>query len=166
VDGYSGVCSWRDDLENYTDISSSTSPANPYGDDNDFQDALWRLLNRSKARLGESVREAYPVILDSAILDSRCGPPEPVPSEHGTDNSLHSNWHLWVKRYANFMLGGKAFKDWLIDNNAMKNDASTYYAALVRVEHTLWSRRLITTHQGYIGQAPGPVRRGDIVAVT
>lgn len=122
--------------------------------------------------MGDPGRRAYTdpgyrIVLDSAILDPQHGPPCPhtVAVERGTDNSARWNWYLWVKRNANFALGGRPLKDWLDNNHALRDDSRNYHAALARVEYTLWSRRVITTEKGYIGKASRPVERGDVVVV-
>jgi hypothetical protein len=169
IDGLSGTRHWTDDFDNIgdeADIRNSKFYKNPYGtDDGAYVEALWRALIGNRGRLGEDAPQSHSSVLDSAILASSYAPPIPCPSTGDSDESLRWNLHLWMKRNANFILGGKPLKDHLSDTKTVTSDPELYHQSIGRQINFLWSRRLVTTEGGYIGVAPRPVQHGDVIAV-
>jgi hypothetical protein len=158
IDGLSGVRHWDDDIGNFPDIQDSTKHESAYGtDDIALREALWRALIGNRDRFGYNASPSYSYLLDSAILDS-------TPPVGATDHWY--NIQLWMKRNADFLICcNRPLKYFLQDNKAPQLSAEQYHQAINRMGKFLWSRRLVTTKQGYIGVVPRPVRRGDIVAV-
>jgi hypothetical protein len=152
----------EEDCGDVTDIQNSAVNTNAYGEK--ISEALWRSLVGDRDRLGNLATPSYSCLLDSSILDCRHGP-----SLHGHRTSMESllgNLHLWIRRNADFVLRPKKpLKHFLRDVKVLDNQLELYQDCVARMSEFMWYRRLITTERGYIGNAPRPVRRGDVVGV-
>lgn len=167
IDGLSGTRYWDDDLSNVADIQNSQYHGNPYSPNEDaFTEALWHALVGNRDRFGNEATPSLACLLSAEILSPEHAPPLPTPDTGDTDQSLRWNLHLWMKRNAKFLLrNGKPLGDFLQNNKAFELESEQYHQAIGRLVNFLWARRLITTKKGYIGVAPRPVRRGDIIAI-
>ncbi|KAL6243187.1 hypothetical protein RBB50_009738 [Rhinocladiella similis] len=166
LDGVSGTRHWDDDLNSVQDIQNSPSSANAYGSgDEGLKTALWKALTGGRDRHGKAAGSHHECVLDAAILDDRCAPPDPCPDTGDTDDSLRWNLHLWLKRNRSFQVGGKRLEDIFQDLGAMKSEPQRYYQCIGRVVSWMWCRRLATTMNGYIAVVPRVARLEDVVAI-
>jgi hypothetical protein len=166
VDGCSGVRHFTDDIENHVDVHHSSFSRNPYGEDSGLTGALWRSLVGNRDSYGNEAPESFSAILDRTILSSPNAPQTTTRVRFGEkDESNWLNMHLWWTRNAEFKVCGKPLQHYLLSTNALQRDPKSYWDGVERVDRFLWSRRLITTREGYIGVAPRPTQRGDVILI-
>lgn len=165
IDGLSGTRHWDDDWDNIQDFQNAKHCANAYVDANGFREALWRAMVGDRDRHGRAADSFYEHVLDAAIFDERCAPPNPCPSTGDTDESFKWNIHLWLKRNASFTVDSRPLQSYFQDLQAMKYDPDRYYRSLGRMASWMWSRRLAVTECGYIGVMSRVAQRGDMVAL-
>ncbi|KAK6368186.1 uncharacterized protein PV06_09520 [Exophiala oligosperma] len=166
LDGLSGTRYWDDDLNGVQDIRNSASAANAYGSgDEGLRTALWLALSGGRDRHGKAAKSYHECVLDTAILDDRCAPPDPCPDTGDTDDSLRWNLHIWLKRNRSFQVGGKRLEDIFQDLGVMKSEPQLYYQCIGRVVNWMWCRRLATTRNGYLAVVPRVARLEDVVAI-
>ena len=165
VDGLSGTRHWDDDWGNIQDFENAKYHSNAYVNEQGFREALWRAMVGDRDRHGRAADTSYACVLDAAIFDEHCAPPNPCPSTGDTDESFKWNMHLWLKRNASFALGGRSLQSYFQDLQAMDHQPEQYYQSLGRMISWMWSRRLAVTERGYLGVMPRVSRKGDIVAL-
>ena len=165
IDGLSGTRHWDDDWGGFQDIESTKNSTNAYFNENRLKEALWRAMVGDRDRHGQAADPSYAYILDIAIFDESCAPPNPCPSTGDTDESFKWNIHLWLKRNASFRLGGRSLQSFFQDLRAMEHEPEQYFQSLGRMASWMWSRRLAVTESGYIGVMPRVARSGDVIAL-
>lgn len=165
IDGLSGIRHWDDDSSNIEDFENAKQCSNAYVNEHGFREALWRAMVGDRDRHGRAADTTYAYVLDAAIFDERCAPPNPCPSTGDTDESFKWNIHLWLKRNASFTLGSRSLQSYFQDLQAMNYEPEQYYQSLGRMASWMWSRRLAVTEGGYIGVMPRVAQQGDVVAL-
>ena len=149
IDGLSGTRHWEDDFQNIQNVKDSSCCSSAYGDNEAFREATWKAAVGDGDSYGNAAPSFYKrYVLDAAILDDRCAPPNPCPQTNDSNDSWRWNLHLWMKRNGSFVLGGKPFRNYFQSLGAMEYDSERYYEALGRLIPFKWSRRLATTERG------------------
>lgn len=131
----------RSPLERKNSMFQSANRSNAYGNEDALKDALWKTLVGTRDLTGNTAPEDYKCLLDG------------FSSENFTMEKFYSP-------NAAFMIGGQRLESYFRRNKTNLNTD-----AMERAERFGWSRRLITTTNGFVGIAPEPSQPGDLVCV-
>ncbi|KAE8441364.1 hypothetical protein EG329_005467 [Mollisiaceae sp. DMI_Dod_QoI] len=165
VDGVGSNNTWTARMKNLdvADMKQMEQPThsnNPYTDEEDQREALWRTLFANRDMYGSLVPEEYksvlyiPVVPDGDLAFLQ----DSVHFPHFSDSRAHGQ---------DFLMGGRPYKDYFLDR-----DPTHVFPPVEALEHmfqrassVMAYRRLMVTSRGYFGLVSYTVQKGDIVVI-
>ena len=158
-----------DEETNYGLIQpESDRNSSPYGSEGELFTALWMSLV-----LGESVRDGDgdSEVTGSKLLNSLYV----LQASHDSaiDDVMNESFRVWYSMNKKFEIYGRTLSQWLRVSTAdptkperAMNDLTDEEVRFLEVIMlTSFHKRLMFTHEGYIGMAPHHARKGDIVCL-
>ncbi|KAL9035093.1 MAG: hypothetical protein Q9180_005041 [Flavoplaca navasiana] len=157
-------CMWSRNWDSGS-VVQTQSTLDPYGTFEAAQEAIWKSMVACHASPTEYLEADYGSLLATPAL-AKADLPEQTPLKDLVASFIFDWCVQYLAGDAEFRIGGRRLKDyWWKEVLPEQIDVVHLRDALMQRDRINLSRRLITTHMGYVGMAPERVERGDAVAV-